>query len=384
MLHRSVRVVSLNVLLVFTACGQMAKEETESDASIDTAFDADSTNPEETNAETVDTVGDSADGSSSEDYVYQPPNESICDNVLHVDSGFLCAIRPSKLDAQARDIFSSGSIGDKNLGFGYHVVAFPKPETVVRGVYVHFTGSMGRPYHPVSQNFPSRVLLEEAMTSGFVVLQPAYHNRYSVNSENECVGSNNVDNCAGLVRLEKILGEDKTSVVDVPLADGITERIRKLNDYFNEEGIELPVSILIEDEVNWSQLRIGGHSQGSGHALYIGKYWGSEHLCLFGGPYDIPDTVPSVPTEMIADWYLDASSSVNTTKIRALLSTDDEHYSNFLIAYDVLGLEEGIHWESFSADSYSDFIGAETTGHGAVVHDPAFAAERYAACFDSF
>ena len=93
-------------------------------------------------------------------FVYEPPDPAACDDTLTMDKGWLCAIQPSRLDPGARDEYSNGSLADKNLGFGYHVVAFPNSDHAIQGVYVHLTGSMGRPYHPASKRFPSETLLQ--------------------------------------------------------------------------------------------------------------------------------------------------------------------------------------------------------------------------------
>ena len=190
-------------------------------------------------------------------------------------------------------------------------------------------GSMGRGVQSTHGTFPSATILDEAMQSGLITIR-AYHNRYSVNSPSECVGSNDVDNCAGDVRREKITGEDVSSVVEVPVADSITHRMTTLVTYLEEQSFVFPISILDDDSIQWPSLMIGGHSQGAGHALYITKYWDSAYTCLFGGPYDVPDTVPTAPSEDIADWYLDDSVTVDISTIKALLSTDDNNCDNFL------------------------------------------------------
>ena len=102
---------------------------------------------------------DSGGTSPAETYAYVPPPLSICDASQAIDGGFLCAIRPSRLDAAARDVYATGSVGDENLGFGYHVVAFPQADTVLNGIYVHFTGSMGRAYDPTREEYPSQTFL---------------------------------------------------------------------------------------------------------------------------------------------------------------------------------------------------------------------------------
>lgn len=363
------------VWLVLLACGSKEGEQdssTREDTSIggaDTAQVGDSG---------MDDAGDS--GIPEEPYGYIPPQSSLCDEHNTTDHGFLCALQPSRLDASARDQFADDSISNRNLGFGYHVVAFPHETTEIVGVYVHFTGSMGRAYNPNNGEYPSFVLLDEAMKAGFIVIQMAYHNRYAVNSPQECLGSNDIDDCAGMVRREKILGEDVGPVVDVPLSDAITHRLKTLVHYFETHNFVFPVSILQGDDILWQNLILGGHSQGSGHALFLAKYWDAAHVCLFGGPYDAPDVVPTVPEENIADWYLD-ETVVDISNVRGLVSLDDDNHEQFLISYNILHMQEGIHWTSFQAPIYHNRFGEEITGHAAVVHDPAFAIQRYETCF---
>ena len=373
-------------LLIFSATScRDAAEELPPNA-VDTNAAADATSPQDVqrgkDTAAQSDVSDVTQGvDSGWTYAYQPPDPSICDDSLALGAGTLCALRPSRLDSAARDQFGAGNAGDKNLGFGYHVVAFPKGDASIRGVYVHFTGSLGRPYRPGSKTFPSQTLLEEAMGAGYIIVQVAYHNRFPVNSKQECGGATDVDNCAGLVRLEKITGEDKTNVVDVPLADSITQRFRKVVSYLEGQGFTFPVVMVSDGEVAWQNLRVGGHSQGAGHALYVTKYWDSLHTCLFGGPYDVPDKIPALPQEGVADWFLDASQSVDLNKVRALVAEDDANYGDFLKVFKLLGFKEGVHWRSFSAASYKDRAGETVDGHTAVVKDPAFKQQRAITCF---
>ncbi len=314
-------------------------------------------------------------------FVYEPPDPSACDATLTMDNGWLCAIQPSRLDSGARDQYSNDSLADANLGFGYHVVAFPNAEQAIHGVYVHLTGSMGRPYHPGSNRFPSEVLLNEATAAGYVTVQVAYHNRYLINSEEECVGAHHVDNCAGLARYEKITGEDVGPVVEVPVSDSIIHRLQTVVAYLENTGFVFPFEVVADGTVNWSQIRVGGHSQGAGHALYIAKYWDAAHSCLLGGSYDVADSEPRIPAQNIADWYLDDAVDVDIAKIRGLISMHDANYDQFVSAYEQIGLEEGTHWTSFSAARYSNNEGDDISGHAAAVHDPAFANLRHDACF---
>ena len=315
-------------------------------------------------------------------YVYQQPSAAICDTSTSANGGLICAIQPSRLDANTRDSYGNGNAGDPILGFGYHVVAFPPSTTDIKGVYVHLTGSYGRPYNQFSDAFGNGPFLDEAMTAGFITIQLAYHNRFSVNID-ECgdIANLGIDNCSGDVRMEKIIGTDVSSVVDVPIADGIEFRLETLVDYLETQGFEFPFDVVTNGSINWPSLSVGGHSQGATHALYLSKYFFAGHACLLAGGYDIPDTVPTIPSEGVADWLLDSSVAVDTANIRAFVSIDDNSYNTFVAAYAVLGLVQDVHYREISGAPYSDADGASISGHGAVLNDPRYTAQRLEACF---
>jgi len=317
-------------------------------------------------------------------YNYQQPVASICDTSMAATAGLLCAIKPSRLDANTRDAFGSGNAGDLILGFGYHVVAFPPSGSDIKGVYVHFTGSYGRPYNQFSDVYGNAPFLEEAISAGYITIQLAYHNRFSVNFD-ECgdVGNLGVDNCSGDVRMEKIVGTDVSTVVDTPLADGIEFRLGTLVGYLEAQGFEFPFDVVTNGIINWSSLRVGGHSQGATHALYLSKYFFAGHACLLAGGYDIPDTVPNIPPENMADWLLDDTVTVELNTVRAFVSVDDNSYNSFIAAYNQLGMIQDTHYVEVSGAPYSDANGASITGHSAALNDPRYTAQRTDACFSN-
>ncbi|MDH5740156.1 MAG: hypothetical protein OEY77_07520 [Nitrospira sp.] len=307
---------------------------------------------------------------------YSPPNRSMCDRVLQLRRGFLCAIRPSKIDPSARDSF--GTAGpDANVGLGYHVVAFPNRAINPQHVHVHLGGSGGRPFNPNSSEFGARTFLEESLTSGFIVIQPAYHNRSRINGSVECGGNPDVDNCAGRVREEKIFGTDLSNVVDVPLADSIAQRLITIVSYLKNSGFEFPVEFTTDSSVDWTKLNIGGHSQGSGHALYIGKTFGAHHVCIIGGIHDVPDNIPPVPVRNLADWLIDPSFSMSKTQIKGFLTQEDENYAKFSRTLNFLG----IGFSDVSSPPYVDWDNSPVNGHGGSIKDPRFSAQRAEACF---
>jgi len=316
-------------------------------------------------------------------FVYQQPSASTCDASAVIAGGLLCAIRPSRLDANSRDVYGSASPADLIFGFGYHAIAFPPTGTDIQGIYIHLTGSYGRPYNPVSDVFASASFLQEALSAGYITIQLAYDNRFSINFD-ECGGDPgklSIDNCSGDARMEKIIGTDVSSVVDTPIEDSIEFRLLAIADYLQTAGFEFPFEITVGGAVNWPALRVGGHSQGATHALYLAKYFFAGHACLLAGGYDIADAVPTIPVENIADWLLDDSVTLDLDGIRAVVSVDDGSYDNFVRTYGELGLIRGVHFEEVSGAPYSDADGAPIGGHSAILNDPRYADLRTEACF---
>ena len=329
--------------------------------------------------------GCSSDSGKNSDqaFNYVQPDMSICAVSTEVADGFLCALKPSLIDSATRDVYGVTKADDLAYGFGYHVVAFPRDGTTIQGVLIHFGGSGSRPYDQDTGRLSSKELLLEALSADYIVVQLAYNNRYAINSLNGCGGSNTViDNCAGDLRREKITGDDVSTVGETPIGDSIEYRLKALVEYLTASGFEFPVSIVHHGEIDWSSVRLGGHSQGAGHALYIKKYLGGGHACLLAGGYDIADSSPGVPTENMADWLIAGSPDIDISSLKALVALDDPAYSYFVSSYSQLGLIKDIHWSSITADPYFDGNGSVIDGHAAPLKDPRFSINRNAACFD--
>ncbi len=314
---------------------------------------------------------------------YQQPSFTWCDAGLEVDSGFLCAVRPSSLDAATRDVYGSGSSRDQRLGFGYHALAFPPDGSAIRGVYLHLTGTFGRPWNQASGEFANRTFLDEALAAGYITIQLAYDNRFTVNYD-DCGNAYGraVDNCAGDVRREKITGEDVSEVAVTPRADSVEYRLIKLVEYLERQGVDFPYALVRGGRVEWPRLRVGGHSQGATHALYLSKYFEAAHACVLAGGYDVPDDVPFAPPENMADWILDDSVALDLSRIRVITSVSDPSYDAFVAAYAVMGMEKGVHWQEFSGAPYRNAEGKVISGHTAAVKDPRFRSLRVSACFE--
>jgi len=314
---------------------------------------------------------------------YAQPDSAICDASLIVSDGLLCAIQPSRLDGNSRDFYSNATTADFIGGFGYHAIAFPNTGVDIKGINIHLSGSYDRAYNQVSGKFGSSLFLNESLGAGYINIQLAYNNRFSI-SVDECVTDGAysiVDNCAGGVREEKITGDDVSIVTDTPAADSIEYRLIKLVEFFENEGVVFAVDVVSNGAINWHLLRVSGHSQGATHALYLSKYFSASHACLLAGGYDVPDATPVIPPENMADWILDDSVQFDTNKITALFSTDDVFNDSFISVANYIGLVDGNHYETFSNPPYFTDSGTPIRGHGAVVFDPRFSQLRIDACF---
>jgi hypothetical protein len=123
---------------------------------------------------------------------------------------------------------------------------------------------------------------------GFDVINLAYENAVAAASL-----SNDTDSLAfDKYRQEICLGTNLSIAVFVDSVNSIYNRTVKLlqfldltypsqnwNQYLNNGG----------NDLNWSKIAIGGHSQGSGHAVYFAKFNIVERVLMFSGPNDYSD-----------------------------------------------------------------------------------------------
>lgn len=296
---------------------------------------------------------------------------SICANTKQLTSGQLCAIQPSKVDSRTKDA------GTTSQGFGYHVVATPSP--VVKGLWIHFTGSYGKPfYKPAS--YLNEVWLGELLGQGYMVVQIAYDNAKSVASDcSQGDPGGARDNCAGEILEELITGTDKSPYRQTDEWNGVDYRLKSLLSYLKTNGVVLPTGI-DPAAMNWNVVRVSGHSQGAEVAYWIVKNRGVKFGCFLAGPFSPPDSVNLGP-DKIADWFTVGPHLTPTSQMGAFLTVQDTFYRFFVSAYDVIGLGEGREWFEVDLPPYTDGRGTVIDGHSAAVNDPLLKPQRAQACF---
>lgn len=87
-----------------------------------------------------------------------------------------------------------------------------------------------------------------------------------------------------------ITGAAVSDKITVPPADSILNRFQKLLDYLAAHDAKGGWDEFLKDgQPVWSKVVVAGHSQGSGHAGYIGKMFDVDRVLMFSGPQDYLD-----------------------------------------------------------------------------------------------
>lgn len=141
-------------------------------------------------------------------------------------------------------------------------------------------------YLPGSFDIPKNTLLfpSVAANMGYHVVSLKYEN--SVSAEGACRNSTD-SNCYAKYREEIVEGTDLSPEVDVDSTNCIENRLEKLLTYLHanhpNDGWDTYVT---GTEINWNKIAVAGHSQGGGHAAYIGLTKPLMRVLMFASPND--------------------------------------------------------------------------------------------------
>ncbi len=159
-------------------------------------------------------------------------------------------------------------------------------------------------------------ICDHGATIGLDVISLSYPNdiaAFSMSNSPDINGFNDF-------RDEICFGNQISSIVDVNVLNCISTRATKLliylkNTYPNENwGQYLTAS----NTISWNKVIVSGHSQGSGHACYLGKRFLTDRVVMFSGPNDY-STYFNNP----ANW-LSQTGLTPISKYYSLLHTQDE------------------------------------------------------------
>lgn len=100
--------------------------------------------------------------------------------------------------------------------------------------------------------------------------------------------SNSEDStCFDKFRQEIVFGEPVSPLVDVDSANSIYNRLYALLRYLSKKYPKQGWQQYLQDKgVSWTKITVAGHSQGAGHAAYLGKKFPVNRVLILAGPQD--------------------------------------------------------------------------------------------------
>lgn len=232
-------------------------------------------------------------------------------------------------------------------------------------------GSGGTPAQLMSD--PARNLFTSALESGNHVLAVAYRSDIAV--ANMC-GSRRLD-CYGASRNTLLTGVftpgADSSLGDIREDEGIIRRIdqalRTLAAARPQAGwgafIARPTATTAEDRIAWPRIIASGHSQGGGHAAYLGKLFPLIRVVQFSSTCDAPAGVPAPWTAANSGWMTTPASaffgfSAPTVFASGVPTSGDLNCPYHLAVWQNLGMAA-----SRQADDAANCVGIDP--HGASI-----------------
>jgi hypothetical protein len=189
-------------------------------------------------------------------------------------------------------------------------------------LYLHLVGSGGLPENNLE-------IARHAAELGFHVVSLAYPNWPSVQ---ELTNQSGDGAAPGAVREERLFGVDASTLVDIDAANSVTHRLVRLLEFLDQrhpaEGWD---RFLVGALPKWRRILIGGHSQGAGHAAYLGKEFELAGIVVFGGPGDFVAGIG------VADW-LRRPATTPPDRMFGFVHELDPNYTGFQITQATLGL----------------------------------------------
>ena len=268
--------------------------------------------------------------------------------------GTACAIRPSATNVGMSD------------AFGYHVIAMPSGATAATPLYIFFKGSGGKPFEPATSTYlgSSLLTMQEAIDHGRIGIVVAYDNMPSI----DLICGDDLD-CYGAVRTEILQGIEANDPSDA-------KHVRPPNDAMTRLGDLLPYVAghapgRVPTTIDWATTRLGGGSQGGGHAAYLAKFLQQvEWVCNLAGLGD-----GSVSASEPATWTTSTVWITPITRMRAVMHEQDQYFARTMPVWGAFG---------FVVDDNARLLSAPAVDpHNFVVSaDPIAVAARLWACFE--
>jgi len=160
--------------------------------------------------------------------------------------------------------------------------------------------------------------LQHGATRGYHVIGLRYPNAETISAL--CNGSAGDAACTGRAREEIITGTDLSPLVAVGRADAIEQRLADLLHYLHAHR---PADgwgqyLRADGSVAWNLVLVSGHSQGGGHAAYIGKLHAVQRVGMYSSPSDYVDSANAYPA-----WFTMAGAPTSADRYYGYIHTPD-------------------------------------------------------------
>ena len=174
-----------------------------------------------------------------------------------------------------RDVLPQDTDSAIDTALEPHYVCVPENQTDRSGslwVFFHGTGATPKEY---------TLLAQEAAEAGLHSIHLRYSDSESINIRT-CPRDPDPD-CHEKVRNEIHYGVDTSAHVDVNYTNSIDNRLASLLAYLNDEypSEDWDQYLSGNNAINWDKTRLGGHSQGGGHATFRSKREEVERVVIF-------------------------------------------------------------------------------------------------------
>lgn len=245
-----------------------------------------------------------------------------------------------------------------------HYVCFNPDVPRKDKLYLHYPGTTDIPVY-------SQLILKEAADLGFHAVGLCYPN--SIPLWNTCGNDPNPDAFEN-VRMEILDGIDRSERVDVSPANCILNRLVKLLQYLHaldpEQGWDI---FLWNGRPVWSNILVGGHSQGGGHAAMAARVYVVARVLMFASPGDynmvydeVAPWIPvhATPLERYVGFYHIDDAAIRFNKVWTGLGLD---CSGDLICVDNNPRPYGYSHCLFTTSSFPP--GPNANPHNCIIRD---------------
>lgn len=130
-------------------------------------------------------------------------------------------------------------------------------------------------------------LINKAADIGYDVINLSYYNETAAAS----LSGNSDSLVFNKFRQELCFGTPVSGDVTIDTLNSIYQRTVNLLNYLviNYPSHNWGQYLSSPTTLNWDKIAVGGHSQGSGHAAYLAKYYPVNRVLMFSGPNDYHD-----------------------------------------------------------------------------------------------